>query len=218
MTTGATATPITIPTAVTRPATDVRQHQRPASRSCHTRNKSRVVFAGPVPIGAALAGCMGLFSDREQDFGLDHREPLPRVAGVLLRLYARWPCSLKIEFSFLNCNLMVPGGSSAYLLVDDQRQPIKPLEVLMKRYLGAVAAAALLVGTMAVATDALAAGHGGGGGFGGGHMGGGFRGPLLESVPSMPPPVFNPSSPYTVPASPETPVSPASPGSVFGNG
>ena len=133
---------------------------------------------------------------------------------------ARWTCSLKIEFSFLNCNLMVPGGSSAYLLVDDQRQPIKPLEVLMKRYLGAVAAAALLVGTMAVATDALAAGHGGGGGggFGGGHMGGGFRGPLLESVPSMPPPVFNPSSPYTVPASPETPVSPASPGSVFGNG
>jgi uncharacterized membrane protein YgcG len=132
---------------------------------------------------------------------------------------ARWTCSLKIEFSFLNCNLMVPGGSSAYLLVDDQRQPNKPLEVLMKRYLGAVAAAALLVGTMAVATDALAAGHGGGGGgFGGGHMGGGFRGPLLESVPSMPPPVFNPSSPYTVPASPETPVSPASPGSVFGNG
>jgi hypothetical protein len=75
----------------------------------------------------------------------------------------------------------------------------------------------LLVGTMAVATDALAAGHGGGGGggFGGGHMGGGFRGPLLESVPSMPPPVFNPSSPYTVPASPETPVSPGSPGSIF---
>ena len=115
---------------------------------------------------------------------------------------------------------MVPGGSSAYLLVDDQRQPIKPLEVLMKRYLGVVAAAALLVGMIAVAPDALAAGHGGGGGggFRGGHMGGGFRGPLLESVPSMPPPVFNPSSPYTVPASPETPVSPASPGSVFGSG
>ena len=90
----------------------------------------------------------------------------------------------------------------------------------MKRYLGVVAAAALLVGMMAVATDALAAGHGGGGGgrFGGGHMGGGFRGPLLESVPSMPPPIFNPSTPYTVPASRETPVSPASPGSVFGNG
>jgi len=103
------------------------------------------------------------------------------------------------------------------VLVDDQRELIKPLEVLMKRYLGVVAAAALLAGTMAVATDALAAGHGGGG-FGGGHMGGGFRGPLLESVPSMPPPVFNPSSPYTVPASPETPVSPGSPGSIFGNG
>jgi hypothetical protein len=114
---------------------------------------------------------------------------------------------------------MVPGGPFAYVLVDDQRQPIKPLELPMKRYLGVVAAAALLVGTMAVATDALAAGHGGGGGgFGGGHMGGGFRGPLLESVPSMPPPAFNPSSPCTVPPSPETPVSPASPGSVFGNG
>jgi hypothetical protein len=32
-----------------------------------------------------------------------------------------------------------------------------------------------------------------------------------------PPPVFNPSSGYTVPTTPETPVSPASPGSVFGN-
>ena len=113
---------------------------------------------------------------------------------------------------------MVPGGPSAYLLVDDHAT-IRPLEVLMKRYVGVVAAAALLVGMMAVA-DALAAGHGGGGGggFGGGHMGGGFRGPLLESVPSIPPPIFNPSTPYTVPASPETPVSPASRGSSFGNG
>jgi len=85
----------------------------------------------------------------------------------------------------------------------------------MKRYLGVVAAAALLVGMMAVATDALAAG---GGRFGGGHMGGGFRGPLLESVPSLPAPIFNQSTPYTVPSSRETPVSPASPGSVFGNG
>jgi hypothetical protein len=31
----------------------------------------------------------------------------------------------------------------------------------MKRYVGVVAAAALLAGTMAVATDAMAAGHGG---------------------------------------------------------
>jgi hypothetical protein len=31
MTTGATAIPITIPTAVIRPPTDVRQHQRPAT-------------------------------------------------------------------------------------------------------------------------------------------------------------------------------------------
>jgi hypothetical protein len=41
--------------------------------------------------------------------------------------------------------------------------------------------------------------------------------PLLNRGPSMPPPAFNPSSPYTVPQSPETPVSPASPGSVFGS-
>jgi hypothetical protein len=78
----------------------------------------------------------------------------------------------------------------------------------------------------AAVTDALAAGrggvgegsHGGGGGIKGSHIGGAFRGPLLDRAPSMPPPVFNPSSPYTVPQSPETPVSPASPGSVFGNG
>jgi hypothetical protein len=47
MTTGAaTATPITTATAAIR-RTDVRQHQRPASRSCHMRNKPRIVFAGP---------------------------------------------------------------------------------------------------------------------------------------------------------------------------
>jgi hypothetical protein len=70
--------------------------------------------------------------------------------------------------------------------------------------------------SIAVATDGLAAGRGGRGG--GGHIGGGFRGPLLNSVPSMPPPIFNPSSSYTVPPSREAPVSPASPGSIFGNG
>ena len=83
--------------------------------------------------------------------------------------------------------------------------------------------AAITLG-MAVATDALAAGFGGAGGgheggdgFGGGHIDRGFRGPLPGSA-AMPPPVFNPSTPYTVPESPETPVSPASPGSIFGNG
>jgi hypothetical protein len=65
----------------------------------------------------------------------------------------------------------------------------------------------------AMATDALAAGHGAGG-HRGGHVTGGFSG--LDRVPSTPP-VFNPSSPYTVPQSHETPVSPASPGSIFGN-
>jgi hypothetical protein len=43
--------------------------------------------------------------------------------------------------------------------------------------------------------------------------------PLFNQAPSsMPPPVLNPSTPYTAPATPEVPVSPASPGSVFGNG
>ena len=40
--------------------------------------------------------------------------------------------------------------------------------------------------------------------------------PLLDRVPTMPPPTFNPSSSYTVAPSREAPVSPASPGSVFG--
>jgi hypothetical protein len=72
-----------------------------------------------------------------------------------------------------------------------------------------------------VATGALAAGRGGESGTGAvgeGEFRGGYIGaPLPESVPQMPPPVFNPSSPYTLPESPEVPVSPASPGSVFGN-
>ena len=48
--------------------------------------------------------------------------------------------------------------------------------------------------SIAVATDGLAGGRGGrgGGGLRGGHIRGGFRGPLLNSVPSMPPPIFNP--------------------------
>lgn len=71
-----------------------------------------------------------------------------------------------------------------------------------------------------VATSALAAGRdvGGGAFHGGAHTGRGFSGPLPDRVPSMPPPVFNPSSPYTMPQPRETPVSPASPGSIFGNG
>jgi hypothetical protein len=40
--------------------------------------------------------------------------------------------------------------------------------------------------------------------------------PWPDRVPSMPAPIFNPSSPYTVPQARETPVSPASPGSIFG--
>jgi hypothetical protein len=54
------------------------------------------------------------------------------------------------------------------------------------------------------------------GGFGGDHIGSGFRGgPYLGDTTSTPSPIFNPSSGYTVPTSPEAPVSPASPGSIF---
>ena len=45
---------------------------------------------------------------------------------------------------------------------------------------------------------------------------GGFDRPL-DRVPALPPPVFNQSTPYTAPQSPERSVSPASPGSVFGD-
>jgi hypothetical protein len=76
----------------------------------------------------------------------------------------------------------------------------------MKRNLVALAVAALLAGS--VATNALAAEHGGG------HMGGRFGAPLIGSAP-MTSPIFNPSTPYTVPQSPEVGVSPASPGSLF---
>ena len=64
----------------------------------------------------------------------------------------------------------------------------------------------------AAATGALAAGRdvGGAGAVGhrGAHIPGGSGGASPGPVPSMPPPVFNPSTPYTVPQSPETPVSP----------
>jgi hypothetical protein len=95
-------------------------------------------------------------------------------------------------------------------------QKIKKRSILGNTMIVLVATA---LGAAAV-TDALAAGRSGGGGFRGGFRGGyiGRGGPLLNSVPSAPAPIFNPSSPYTVSPSPETPVSPASPGSIFGNG
>ena len=73
--------------------------------------------------------------------------------------------------------------------------------------------AASVIGA-AAAGNALAAGHGGA--HGAGHARGAFGGSISNPLPSTPP-IFNPSSPYTVPQAPETPVSPASPGSVFGN-
>jgi hypothetical protein len=54
------------------------------------------------------------------------------------------------------------------------------------------------------------------GSFSGGHVGGGFQGgPYMGDTTSTPSPIFNPSSGYTLPTSPEAPVLPASPGSIF---
>jgi hypothetical protein len=76
--------------------------------------------------------------------------------------------------------------------------------------------AGIVLGTV-VAKGALAAERGpvpAGAGLQSNHIGSFDR--LLRG-PALPPPVFNQSSPYTVPQSPERPVSPASPGSVFGD-
>jgi hypothetical protein len=86
----------------------------------------------------------------------------------------------------------------------------------MKRNFGVLALAALLACN--AVTSALEAGRGGVG-VGAEAGAGAFRSgaPFVGSVPSTPP-VFNPSTPYTVPQAPEQSVSPASPGSIFGNG
>jgi len=60
----------------------------------------------------------------------------------------------------------------------------------------------------AAATDAVAAGLNVGGAGARGHIVGGVDGASPGAIPSMSPPIFNPSTPYTVPQSRETPVSP----------
>jgi len=57
----------------------------------------------------------------------------------------------------------------------------------------------------AAATHALAAGPKVGGAGGGGHIVGGSGGASPDGIPPMSPPVFNPSTPYTVPQSPRPP-------------
>lgn len=113
-------------------------------------------------------------------------------------------------------------GTHVTLAKAVEANPMRLIQKAKQRTIARNALMLLAVMTLSIAaaTDGVAAGRSGrgGGGFRGGHIGGGFRGPLLNSVPAMQPPVYNPSSPYTVPASPEIPVSPASPGSVFGNG
>jgi len=80
-----------------------------------------------------------------------------------------------------------------------------------------VLAGAILLSATAV-TDVLAAGRIGAGVHGRAHVHRGVGAPLFNQAPLLPPPIFNPSTPYTAPVTPEVPVSPASPGSVFGNG
>ncbi len=72
----------------------------------------------------------------------------------------------------------------------------------------------LVAGAMLTATGVTGAAAAG---RGSGHVRGGASAPLLEQAPS-PAPNFNPSTPYTVPQSPEVPVPPGGPGSIFGNG
>lgn len=81
--------------------------------------------------------------------------------------------------------------------------------------LAVLGAAALL---SASAPTVVLGGPVGGPAHGHAHLHRGIGAPLFNQAPSLPPPVFNPSAPYTAPVAPEVPVSPASPGSVFGNG
>jgi hypothetical protein len=87
-----------------------------------------------------------------------------------------------------------------------------------------IVAKLMMVGSAAVllsaslGTEVLAAGTSATATHRSGRVHRGLGMPLFNQAPSLPPPVLNPSTPYTVPATPEVPVSPASPGSVFGNG
>jgi hypothetical protein len=86
--------------------------------------------------------------------------------------------------------------------------------IVAKLMMGSAAgllSASLATEVLATGTSAAATHHSG-------RVHKGLGTPLFNQAPSMPPPVLNPSTPYTVPATPEVPVSPASPGSVFGNG
>jgi hypothetical protein len=86
---------------------------------------------------------------------------------------------------------------------------------LIARKLMPLVAATLLSATAATAVRARPVGTGA---HGQARVHRGVAAPLFNQAPSMPPPIFNPSTPYTAPVAPEVPVSPASPGSVFGNG
>ena len=76
----------------------------------------------------------------------------------------------------------------------------------------------IAISALIQATSALAAGSCSAAPAGHARTNRGVVAPLYNQAPSVPPPVFNPSTPSTVPTTPEVPVSPASPGSVFGNG
>ena len=67
----------------------------------------------------------------------------------------------------------------------------------------------------AMAAERGPAGMPSGAGIQSNHFGGLDR--PLDRIPALPPPVFNQSTPYTAPQSPERSVSPGSPGSVFGD-
>jgi hypothetical protein len=101
-----------------------------------------------------------------------------------------------------------------------ERNPNEPGGMGRKRGLAGKLAMLSLASLVSVATSATEVPAAGSSAVVQGHARGhrGMAAPLYNQAPSMPPPVFNPSTPYTAPTTPEVPVSPASPGSVFGNG
>jgi hypothetical protein len=94
------------------------------------------------------------------------------------------------------------GDLASYLIV------VRKGDCIMRHTFAVLAAAGLLIGTIATGAEAR---HGMGGFH---HVAGRFGGPIIGGVAPMAP-IYNSSGGYTVTPSIETPVSPASPGSVF---
>jgi hypothetical protein len=124
----------------------------------------------------------------------------------------KWACNclmrLQIDFSDRSQHqsiLEIAPFEGQLWFVTGERSQVMKTQIHRKVL---VIAATAMIGIAATGSAAHARG--------GGHMGGGFHGgaPYMGGTISSPP-IFNPSSGYTLPTSPEAPVSPASPGSLF---